>query len=130
MLLLFGRDIFGGPPSPELFGKDLLDGFVVGGVLLVLPSFVAVTLPLSIVDYRRAGSGQRFHGMVYFGALLFAGLVLTVISHHGGLDDIGWAPESVRQPILFFIPFIPYAAVTAFTIKRLQLPANQGCAWR
>lgn len=84
--------------SVEDIGIGFIANLMVGGFFIVLPTYVLVILPLSIWTLRTRVMSVMF----YVGALLLAGLIATL--HFRGMGN----------PVLFYLPFVPYAAVVAW----------------
>ena len=104
-----------GPPnrSVDLLVKDYALAMAVGGLVIVVPTYVFVILPLSATAFR---SG-RISSRIYLVAILFVGAAMTAVFAKQDITDIGWASSRSVQILLFYTPFVPYAVVVAFAAK-------------
>ena len=113
--------LFGFPPgkSLESFVRGYATALIFGGAFIVIPTYVLVILPLSIIDLRGSRRDRPKSASVYFGAILASGVAVTVAFASMRLTNLGWASSKTGQVLLFYLPFLPYAAVVALTAKRL-----------
>jgi hypothetical protein len=99
--------------------KDYSLALTVGCALIVLPTYISIICPMSLLDYRRVGKRTPIAAGTYIMAILAAGVVLTAGYASLGMTDIGWAINKVDQILFFFLPFIPYALVVTAVAKSL-----------
>ncbi len=110
---------FDAPTAVEPALRAYSTALMFGGVFIVLPTYLLVILPLSLVDMSRARRGRPLSLGIYVTVLLATGGITTAIFAAGRMTDIGWASSRLSQAILFFFPFIPYSFGVAVTAKRL-----------
>jgi hypothetical protein len=107
-------------PSGDV-ARDYALALVAGGVLIVLPSYLTVILPLSFLDWRGSKMGRPISVGWYVAGLLVAAFVVTGISVQYGFTTSAW---SAGRLDLFCIPFIPFVVVVVAVTKRM-LPREE-----
>ena len=89
---------------------------IAGGLLIVVPSYVTIILPLSFVDWSRAKKGRSISVAWYCAGLLAAASAITVVAVRQGLVTSAWFSGRLA---LFCVPFIPFALVVVTAAKYL-----------
>ncbi len=106
--------------------RDILNEFGLAGLLIIAPTFFLCILPycgISLHSLRTSKIRSRckfyalplFLCLVVFGAFITFFPALMLFGHNPSLRS----PLPPDNPILWFIPFVPYAAVVAFFARAL-----------
>ena len=96
--------------------KSLALMFALGGIWLVLPTYLLVILPLSIVDLYRPILAL----WQYAAAVCVAGACATGWRATQGATQMMEPFEGVLQYLVFFLPFIPFAWTVAILAPRMH----------
>jgi len=100
--------------------RDICNLALVAGLFIVAPTFFLFILPycglaLHALRTSKIRRASRFYVWPLFLGLLAFGIIITFALAHAP-PNLFLPPEN---PMLSFLPFIPYAAVVAFLSRRL-----------
>jgi len=106
------------PPSPQEF----FSLFKAAGILIVLPTYLLITLPFSVIVSLVPGPKFRLAWWPMFLCLFFIGglgtcfyLLLDHLVEHVSFQ----ARDVLSNPVLYLLPFLPYSLVVVWLTAKM-----------